>query len=141
MFWGVCALFGWLAQMYGMVAGSIFPIDVSPFVVPASIIPAVLFSGFFIRYKELLAAYRPLTYVSYFRYGFEGLAQASYGFNRTELACGEMFCYYRKTAKIMEMLQMERDRYWYEVAGLAVWISVLHVLLYVSLRLRLRWNR
>ncbi|ETN68006.1 ATP-binding cassette sub-family G member 4 [Anopheles darlingi] len=141
MFWGVCALFGWLAQMYGMVAGSIFPIDVSPFVVPASIIPAVLFSGFFIRYKELLAAYRPLTYVSYFRYGFEGLAQASYGFNRTELACGEMFCYYRKTAKIMEMLQMERDRYWYDVAGLAVWISVLHVLLYASLRLRLRWNR
>uniref|UniRef100_A0A182YMF2 ABC transporter domain-containing protein n=1 Tax=Anopheles stephensi TaxID=30069 RepID=A0A182YMF2_ANOST len=134
LFWTICVLFGWLAQMYGMVAGSVFPLDVSPFVVPASIIPAVMFSGFFIRYNELLAVFRPLTYVSYFRYGFEGLAQATYGLNRTQLGCSEMFCYYRKTSKVMEMLQMEQDRYWYDVVGLAVWIAVLHILLYVSLQ-------
>uniref|UniRef100_A0A182MEC7 ABC transporter domain-containing protein n=1 Tax=Anopheles culicifacies TaxID=139723 RepID=A0A182MEC7_9DIPT len=134
LFWLICVLFGWLAQMYGMVAGSMFPLDVSPFVVPASVIPAVMFSGFFIRYNELLAVFKPLTYVSYFRYGFEGLAQATYGLNRTQLDCSEMFCYYRKTGKVMEMLQMEQDRYWYDVVGLAVWIVVLHILLYVSLK-------
>uniref|UniRef100_A0AAG5D9H0 ABC transporter domain-containing protein n=1 Tax=Anopheles atroparvus TaxID=41427 RepID=A0AAG5D9H0_ANOAO len=141
MFWVISALFGWLAQMYGMVFGSLLPLDVSPFVVPASVIPAVLFSGFFIRYNELLPVFKPLTYVSYFRYGFEGLVQTTYGLNRTELGCSEMFCYYRKTSKILEMIQMEPDRYWYDVIGLSVWIAALHIVLYVILRLRLRWNQ
>ncbi|XP_065078459.1 ATP-binding cassette sub-family G member 4-like [Ochlerotatus camptorhynchus] len=141
MFWGICCLMGWTAQMYGMVAGCICPVEVSPFVVPSSIVPMVLFSGFFIRYGELLDVFKPLTYVSHFRYGFEGLALATYGFNRTELGCEEMFCYYRKSKKVLELLEIENSNYWFDVAGLGVWIAVLHVMLYVSLRLRLRWNQ
>ncbi|KFB39941.1 AGAP009471-PA-like protein [Anopheles sinensis] len=141
MFWGICALFGWLSQVYGLIAGALFPIEVSPFIVPASIIPALLFSGFFIRYNELQDMFKPLTLISYFRYGFEGLVQATYGHNRTELGCEEIFCYYRKTSKILEALHMEPNRYWVDVAGLAIWIAFLHVVLYLSLRLRLRWNR
>uniref|UniRef100_A0A182S5B3 ABC transporter domain-containing protein n=1 Tax=Anopheles funestus TaxID=62324 RepID=A0A182S5B3_ANOFN len=141
MFWGICALFGWLSQVYGLIAGCLFPIEVSPFIVPASIIPALLFSGFFIRYNELFDFFKPLTLVSYFRYGFEGLVQATYGHNRTELGCEEIFCYYRKTSKILEALHMEPDRYWTDVLGLGIWILFLHIVLYFSLRLRLRWNR
>ncbi|XP_055599190.1 ATP-binding cassette sub-family G member 4-like [Uranotaenia lowii] len=140
-FWAICALMGWTAQMYGMVAGSIFPVDVSPFVVPSSLIPMILFSGFFIRYSELLDVFKPLTYVSHFRYGFEGLALTSYGFNRTEIGCEDMFCYYRKPKKVMEMLEIDQGNYWIDLAGLGVWIVVLHILLYISLRLRLRWNQ
>ncbi|XP_052896159.1 ATP-binding cassette sub-family G member 4-like isoform X2 [Anopheles moucheti] len=141
MFWGICALFGWLSQVYGLIAGCLFPIEVSPFIVPASIIPALLFSGFFIRYNELFDFFKPLTLVSYFRYGFEGLVQATYGHNRTELGCEEIFCYYRKTSKILEALHMEPNRYWTDVLGLGIWILFLHIVLYLSLRLRLRWNR
>ncbi|XP_058057952.1 ATP-binding cassette sub-family G member 1-like isoform X2 [Anopheles bellator] len=141
MFWGICVLFGWLSQVYGLIAGCLFSIEVSPFIVPASIIPALLFSGFFIRYNELMDCFKPLTLISYFRYGFEGLVQATYGHNRTELGCEEIFCYYRKTSKILEALHMEPDRYWTDVAGLSVWIVLLHIVLYFSLRLRLRMNR
>uniref|UniRef100_A0AAG5D9G1 ABC transporter domain-containing protein n=1 Tax=Anopheles atroparvus TaxID=41427 RepID=A0AAG5D9G1_ANOAO len=141
MFWGICALFGWLSQVYGLIAGCLFSIEVSPFIVPASIIPALLFSGFFIRYNELQDFFKPLTQISYFRYAFEGLVQATYSHNRTELGCEEIFCYYRKTSKILETLHMEPNRYWTDVAGLSIWIVVLHVILYLSLRLRLRWNR
>ncbi|XP_058818863.1 ATP-binding cassette sub-family G member 1-like [Topomyia yanbarensis] len=141
MFWGICALMGWTAQMYGMVAGSIFAVDISPFAVPSTVVPMILFSGFFIRYSELLSVFKPLTYVSPFRYGFEGLALATYGFNRTEIGCEEMFCYYRKSAKVLQMLEVDRSNYWIDVAGLGVWIFVLHVSLYVSLRCKLRWNK
>uniref|UniRef100_A0A8D8I2D0 ATP-binding cassette sub-family G member 4 n=1 Tax=Culex pipiens TaxID=7175 RepID=A0A8D8I2D0_CULPI len=141
MFWAVCALMGWTAQMYGMVAGSVFPVDVSPFVVPSSMIPMILFSGFFIRYSELLDVFKPLTYVSPFRYGFEGLALTTYGMNRTEIGCEDMFCYYRKSVKVLELLEVKDSCYWMDVGGLGVWILVLHILLYVSLRLRLRWNQ
>ncbi|XP_062534020.1 ATP-binding cassette sub-family G member 1-like [Armigeres subalbatus] len=141
MFWAICGLMGWTAQMYGMVAGCICPVDVSAFVVPSTIVPMVLFSGFFIRYGELLDVFKPLTYVSQFRYGFEGLALATYGFNRTEIACEDMFCYYRKSKKVLELLEIQNSNYWYDVAGLGVWIVVLHLLLYVSLKLRLRWTQ
>uniref|UniRef100_A0A2M4BXH0 Putative the eye pigment transporter n=1 Tax=Anopheles marajoara TaxID=58244 RepID=A0A2M4BXH0_9DIPT len=141
MFWGICALFGWLSQVYGLIAGCLFPIEVSPFIVPASIIPALLFSGFFIRYNELMDFFKPLTLISYFRYGFEGLVQATYGHNRPELGCAEIFCYYRKTSKVLEALHMVPNRYWTDVLGLSIWIVFLHVVLYFSLRFRLRWNR
>uniref|UniRef100_A0A1S4KHN5 ABC-2 type transporter transmembrane domain-containing protein n=2 Tax=Culex quinquefasciatus TaxID=7176 RepID=A0A1S4KHN5_CULQU len=130
MFWAVCALMGWTAQMYGMVAGSVFPVDVSPFVVPSSMIPMILFSGFFIRYSELLDVFKPLTYVSPFRYGFEGLALTTYGMNRTEIGCEDMFCYYRKSVKVLELLEVKDSCYWMDVGGLGVWILVLHILLY-----------
>ncbi|XP_035792455.1 ATP-binding cassette sub-family G member 1-like isoform X3 [Anopheles albimanus] len=141
MFWSICALFGWLSQVYGLIAGCLFPIEVSPFIVPASIIPALLFSGFFIRYNELMDFFKPLTVISYFRYGFEGLVQATYGHNRTELGCAEIFCYYRKTSKVLEALHIVPDRYWIDVLGLSIWIMFLHVVLYFSLRFRLRWTR
>ncbi|XP_055638582.1 ATP-binding cassette sub-family G member 1-like isoform X2 [Toxorhynchites rutilus septentrionalis] len=140
-FWVICALMGWTAQMYGMVIGSIFPVTVSPFVVPSSTIPMILFSGCFIRYSELLDVFKPLTFVSHFRYGFEGLSLATYGFNRTELGCDDLFCYYRKSRKVLQMLEIERSDYWIDVAALGVWIVVLHVLLYASLRLRLMRNQ
>ncbi|XP_055545696.1 ATP-binding cassette sub-family G member 1-like [Wyeomyia smithii] len=141
MFWGICGLIGWTAQMYGLFAGSIFPIDISPFVVPATVVPMILFSGFFIRYSELLDVYKPLTYVSPFRYGFEGLALSCYGFNRTDLGCEDMFCYYRKSRKVLQLLEIENGNYWLDVTGLGIWILALHVALYVSLRCKLRWNK
>ncbi|XP_049533716.1 ATP-binding cassette sub-family G member 1-like [Anopheles darlingi] len=140
MFWGICALFGWLSQLYGLIAGCIFSIELSPVIVPVSMLPALLFSGFFIRYNELTDVFKPLPMISYFRYGFEGLVQATYGHNRTELDCAEIFCYYRKTNKILDELHMVPDRYWTDVLGLSIWIVFLHVVLYFSLRYRIRLN-
>ncbi|XP_058453455.1 ATP-binding cassette sub-family G member 1-like [Malaya genurostris] len=141
MFWGFCALMGWTAELYGMVVGSIFAVDISPFVVPSTVVPMILFSGFFIRYSELLGVFKPFTYVSPFRYGFEGLALVTYGFNRTEIGCEEMFCYYRKSSKVLQLLEIERANYWMDIAGLGGWIFLLHLSLYVSLRCKLRQNK
>uniref|UniRef100_A0A182F588 Uncharacterized protein n=1 Tax=Anopheles albimanus TaxID=7167 RepID=A0A182F588_ANOAL len=141
MFWSICALFGWLSQVYGLVAGCMFPFELSPVIVPISMLPPLVFSGFFIRYNELADVFKPLPMISYFRYGFEGLVQAAYGHNRTELGCAEIFCYYRKTSKVLEAFHMVSDRYWTDVLALSIWIVFLHVVLYFSLRYRIRLNR
>ncbi|XP_065078457.1 ATP-binding cassette sub-family G member 1-like isoform X2 [Ochlerotatus camptorhynchus] len=138
IFWCMCLLMGWYAQIYGMLGGSLFPIEVSPFVVPTTLIPAVLFSGFFIRYDELFDVFKPLTYISPFRFTFEGISMAAYGFDRKDLGCSEMFCYYRKAKKVLEMLDMENSNIWVDVGGMAVLIVGLHLLLYVSLRSKVR---
>ncbi|XP_055632418.1 ABC transporter G family member 2-like [Toxorhynchites rutilus septentrionalis] len=138
MFWSMCALMGWFAQVYGMLGGSIFPIDISPFVVPTMLIPAVLFCGFFIRYNELADAFKPLTYISPFRFTFEGIAMALYGYRRKDLGCSEMFCYYRKATKVLDMLDMVNADFWFDVGGISLIICALHVALYISLCFKLR---
>ncbi|XP_062552979.1 ATP-binding cassette sub-family G member 1-like [Armigeres subalbatus] len=138
MFWGMCVMMGWYAQIYGMLGGSLFPIEVSPFLVPTTLIPAVLFSGFLIRYDELFGVFKPLTYISAFRFAFEGVSMAAYGFEREDLNCSEMFCYYRKAKKVLEMLDMENSCIWVDFGGMVVIILALHILLYFSLRYKVR---
>ncbi|XP_055598351.1 ATP-binding cassette sub-family G member 1-like isoform X2 [Uranotaenia lowii] len=138
MFWFMSFTMAWFAQVYGMLCGSIFPIEVSPFLVIVTLIPCILFSGFFIRYDELSVLFQPLTYLSPFRYTFEGMSLAIYGNNRTDLACDEMFCYYRKSKRVLEMLDMEKSEFWTDVLGMLIIIVTLHVALYVSLRCKVR---
>ena len=47
--------------------------------------PLLLFSGFLVRIERMPWIIRPLTYVSYMRFAFEGMVIAIYGFNR----CGD----------------------------------------------------
>ncbi|XP_062534769.1 ATP-binding cassette sub-family G member 1-like [Armigeres subalbatus] len=138
IFLSMCLLAGWYAQIYGMLGGCLFPIDVSPFIVPITLMPAVLFSGYFIRYDELFDVFKPLTYISPVRFALEGVSLASYGFGRKDLNCNEIFCYYRKARKILEMLDMEKSSIWVDVGGLAFIIIGLHIVVYVSLRFKVR---
>ena len=52
---------------------------------PISALPLLLFSGFLVRIERMPWIIRPLTYVSYMRFAFEGMIIAIYGFNR----CGD----------------------------------------------------
>ena len=47
-------------------------------------IPLILFTGLLVRIKSLPAFIQPLTYLSYFRLGFETLVLTIYGFERCE---------------------------------------------------------
>lgn len=137
-FWAMCVASGWFAQVYGLLGGSIFSIEVSPLVLPIIMVPGIIFCGFFIRYEELSLGFRFFTYVSPFRFTFEGVALAMYGFGRPKLDCSEMFCYLQRPAKIMDMLNMKDESYWLDVFGILVFIFLQHVLLYISLRRRVR---
>lgn len=98
----------------------------------------LIFSGFFIRFNELFAFWKPFTYISYFRYGLEGSVQAIYGFNRTRLACPNPLKYCeRRPDRFLEKLDMEDDSYAFDVFGLVVWIFLLQISLYVVLKLKI----
>nr|XP_019561522.2 ATP-binding cassette sub-family G member 1-like [Aedes albopictus]XP_019561523.2 ATP-binding cassette sub-family G member 1-like [Aedes albopictus]XP_019561524.2 ATP-binding cassette sub-family G member 1-like [Aedes albopictus]XP_019561526.2 ATP-binding cassette sub-family G member 1-like [Aedes albopictus]XP_029719913.1 ATP-binding cassette sub-family G member 1-like [Aedes albopictus]XP_029719914.1 ATP-binding cassette sub-family G member 1-like [Aedes albopictus]XP_029719915.1 ATP-bind len=140
MLWGICILLSWIAQLTGLLAGSTLSLELSVFCVPCSVIPMLIFCGFFVRFREMFGFLMPFTYVGYFRYAFEGSMQAIYGFGRENIPC-EKFCYFSKVSKFLESFDMEENRFTVDVCGLLAWIVVLHVALFASLALRLKRNR
>uniref|UniRef100_A0A182QY45 ABC transporter domain-containing protein n=1 Tax=Anopheles farauti TaxID=69004 RepID=A0A182QY45_9DIPT len=141
MLWSICIFTSWIAQMTGLLAGSVLPLELSVFCVPCSVIPMLIFCGFFVRFREMFDFLIPLTYVAYFRYSFEGAMQAIYGFERANLPCSGEFCYFSKVPKFLESFDMLENTFVMDVCGLLGWVFVLHVALYASLAWRLKRTR
>lgn len=97
----------------------------------------LIFSGFFIRFNELIALFQPFTYLSYFRYGFEGSVRAIYGYNRTNLECSQIYCYYQRTDKFLQHMDMTNDTYFMDICGLLIWIVLLQICLYYVLKIKM----
>lgn len=116
-------------------------LQLSVFCVPCSLIPMLMFCGFFVRFREMFDFLLPFTYLGYFRYSFEGAMQAIYGFGRENLPCAESFCYFGKVSKFLESFDMVENTFVMDVAGLGVWIVAMHVVLFGSLAWKIRRNQ
>ncbi|XP_055640435.1 ATP-binding cassette sub-family G member 1-like isoform X2 [Toxorhynchites rutilus septentrionalis] len=135
-FWVICLLFGWICQMWGLIFGCFFRIQTTLFVASMSTIPVMLFSGCFITIDQMPAPLRPLTYVSFERYAFEGYLHVLYGLGRKDMDCPEIFCYYKKLSKFLQSLQMPVIGLEYDLLGLIVWAVAMTALFYFCLRNR-----
>lgn len=73
-----------IAQAVGFIFGALFMnnLPAAVFTAPLCIFPALLFSGFFSRVAQIPSFYKPMTYLSHFRYAFDALLVTLYGFNR-----------------------------------------------------------
>lgn len=75
-----------IAQAVGFIFGALFMdnLPAAVFTAPLCIFPALLFSGFFSRVSQIPSFYKPMTYISHFRYAFDALLVTLYGFSRCE---------------------------------------------------------
>lgn len=75
-----------IAQSVGFIFGAIFMdnLPAAVFTAPLIIFPTLLFSGFFSRVSQIPTFYKPLTYLSHFRYAFDALLVTLYGYNRCD---------------------------------------------------------
>ncbi|XP_055683570.1 ATP-binding cassette subfamily G member 4 [Lutzomyia longipalpis] len=138
MMWLICLLTAISAQAMGLLAGAAFSVQVGIFLIPASCIPMLVFSGYFIRFSELYFMFKPLSYVSLFRYCFEGSMQAIYGFDRGNLTCPDPFCYYKSGEKILKIMDMAENRFAGDVLALILWAVLCQIGVYIALKIRLR---
>lgn len=136
--WVVCLLIGVIAELMGLVSGAVCDMQLGTFIVPCLAIPMLIFSGFFIKFKELSDWFKPLTYFSYFRYGFEGSIQAIYGNNRTSLHCSDVYCYYKHPKKFLDDFGMSGSSFNMDIIGLVGWVIALLIILYVALWMKLK---
>lgn len=83
-FVAIIAMTALVAQAIGLMFGALFMdnLPAAVFSAPLAVFPALLFSGFFSRVSRIPAFYRPMTYLSHFRYAFDSLLVTLYGNDR-----------------------------------------------------------
>nr|XP_019561089.1 ATP-binding cassette sub-family G member 4-like [Aedes albopictus] len=138
MFWAMCLLLGIFAQTVGLLSGAAFDIQMATFFVPSLSIPAMLFSGYFIKSYEMLEFLQPVSYTSFFRYTMQGSLQAIYGYNRTDFPCSQIMCYYNRPTKFLKFMDTAETGFEINVYVMLGFIALFQVILYICLRRRLK---
>ncbi|KAH8368889.1 hypothetical protein KR200_000371 [Drosophila serrata] len=140
MCWVICVLTAFIGHFIGVIAGSLFSMQLAIFLVPSATIPFLLFSGFFIRLNELSWFLRPICDVSFFRYVFEGLLRAIYGYDRGELECyaAMNYCYYKTGEQFLKDFQMQGDAFEWDLAVLGMFMMLLLLAFFLTLSLVIR---
>lgn len=113
-------------------------LQIAVFLVPASCIPMLIFSGFFIRSEELSIYLRPFIKISYFRYSLKGFLQSIYGYNRHDIRCHTTYCHFSKPTRFLQWNNIENDSYGIDVLVLTIWIILIQLCLYLSLKLKVK---
>ncbi|KAH0948369.1 hypothetical protein HN011_010645 [Eciton burchellii] len=138
--WSICVLITILGQTLGILTGVAFNVEIGTFAIPALSIPLLLFSGFFLRLRDMSMYLRPLSIISFFRYAFEGMMQAIYS-DRPNLSCSEVYCYLHSSSKILSMMDMPTMPFYVILMVLGFWILCLHIIVYALLSWKIYYRK
>jgi hypothetical protein len=103
----------------------------------AILLPSVTFSDFFIKTADLIVFLRPLSHVSFFRYGFEGLIHAVYD-DRQNFTCSVVPCLFNTPSKFVNYMDYDYGYYWLDVTVLLAVIIIFQIAYYLVLVYRMK---
>ncbi|KAG5883806.1 hypothetical protein JTB14_036683 [Gonioctena quinquepunctata] len=141
MFLLACLLVSFVAQSVGLVVGAAMNVQNGVFLAPVMSVPFLLFSGFFVSFDAIPIYLRWITYLSYIRYGFEGTALATYGFDRPKLDCFIKYCHFKKPKSTLEELDMDNSSYLVDILALVGIFFFLRIAAFLFLKWKLKSNR
>jgi ATP-binding cassette subfamily G (WHITE) protein 1 len=141
MFLGACLLVSFVAQSVGLVVGAAMNVQNGVFLAPVMSVPFLLFSGFFVSFDAIPIYLRWITYLSYIRYGFEGTALATYGFDRPKLQCFIPYCHFKSPKTTLEELDMSNSDYTVDIIALVAIFFILRIAAFLFLKWKLKTAR
>lgn len=157
MFTVISLLVVFVAQSFGLMIGAIFDVVVcyflfyttldmqlfhffqnGTFVGPVLSVPMMMFAGFGVTLRDLPPHLYWGSYISYLRYGLEGIVGAIYGLNRPTIYCpDEDYCHYKYPEKFLKEISMKGDQFWNDVIALVLILFFLRIVAFVLLRWKL----
>lgn len=143
-FFIICIICAFIAETIGVSIASTLDVMNSMFIGPVVAVPLMLVSIQGMGSMEPLPIYRTIVmYISYLRYGLEGLIVATYGYNREKLFCPpeEVFCPYSIPRELLRIMQMENAVFWVDLLALVIILVFSKLIAFYLLRQRLKPNK
>jgi len=105
---------------------------------PLAVLPATVFSGYFVLVRDAPGALRWLFELSFLKHALSGSAVAIYGWGRKRLECNAPYCHFRIPEQFLKEVGLNEANYWRD-AGVLLFTGVfLRVVAYFALWGKLR---
>ncbi|XP_071557292.1 ATP-binding cassette sub-family G member 1 isoform X2 [Temnothorax nylanderi] len=134
----MCFVASLVGQTSGFIIGCSLKVQDSVIFGPFAIMPFFLLSGFFVNIKDVQPYLHWLFNMSFFKYAFEGVLMAIYGYDRAKLKCSADYCHFASPKKFLMELGLENINYWFNIIILISVCIVLDIVAYIILNVRIR---
>lgn len=140
MFAAISLLVMLIGQGIGLMIGAVFNVVNGTFMGPTLAVPLMMFAGFGVSLRDIPSYLKWGPYLSYLRYGLEGLVGAIYGYDRPILDCtekNELYCHYKYPSKFLSDISMRGDQFWNDIIALSIILLITRCGAYILLRWKL----